>query len=157
MPLPADGLYNGSHDVPLSSIELLNQHGHMPLPPYIDRPDEGADQERYQTVYAREPGAVAAPTAGLHFDQPMLEHLQAMGVETGFVTLHVGAGTFQPVRVERVEDHPMHSERFRVEPTLVEQVAATRARGGRVQSSKSVFKGQTPFMAMARDVHCSHT
>ena len=115
-----------------TALEALERIGHVPLPPYIDRPDEGADQERYQTVYAREPGAVAAPTAGLHFDQPMLEHLQAMGVETGFVTLHVGAGTFQPVRVERVEDHPMHSERFRVEPTLVEQVAATRARGGRV-------------------------
>jgi len=112
-----------------TALEALERIGHVPLPPYIDRPDEGADQERYQTVYAREPGAVAAPTAGLHFDQPMLEQLRAMGVETGFVTLHVGAGTFQPVRVERVEDHPMHSERFRVEPTLVEQVAATRARG----------------------------
>ena len=79
-----------------TALEALERIGHVPLPPYIDRPDEGADQERYQTVYAREPGAVAAPTAGLHFDQPMLEQLQAMGVETGFVTLHVGAGTFQP-------------------------------------------------------------
>ena len=121
---------DGSRIVHLLGEERLQQLGVVPLPPYIHEPL--ADAERYQTVYSRLVGSVAAPTAGLHFDQPMLEQLQAMGVETGFVTLHVGAGTFQPVRVERVEDHPMHSERFRVEPTLVEQVAATRARGGRV-------------------------
>jgi len=115
-----------------SALDALERIGHVPLPPYIDRPDEAADQERYQTVYAREPGAVAAPTAGLHFDNAFLEQLSEQGVETGFVTLHVGAGTFQPVRVERVEDHPMHSERFRVDAGLVQQVADTRARGGRV-------------------------
>ncbi|WP_164243210.1 S-adenosylmethionine:tRNA ribosyltransferase-isomerase, partial [Stenotrophomonas maltophilia] len=79
-----------------------------PLPPYIDRPDDAADRERYQTVYARRAGAVAAPTAGLHFDEALLEAIRAKGVDTAFVTLHVGAGTFQPVRVERIEDHVMH-------------------------------------------------
>jgi len=115
-----------------SVLDALERIGHVPLPPYIDRPDEAADLERYQTVYAREPGAVAAPTAGLHFDQPFLEQLRGQGVDTGFATLHVGAGTFQPVRVDRVEDHHMHSERFRIPEALVEQVAAARARGGRV-------------------------
>ncbi|MBF5055718.1 S-adenosylmethionine--tRNA ribosyltransferase-isomerase [Alcanivorax sp. 521-1] len=115
-----------------SVLEALERVGHVPLPPYIDRPDEAADLERYQTVYAREPGAVAAPTAGLHFDEPFLEQLREQGVDTGFATLHVGAGTFQPVRVDRVEDHHMHSERFRIPEALVEQVAAARARGGRV-------------------------
>lgn len=115
-----------------SALAALERIGHVPLPPYIDRADEAADLERYQTVYAREPGAVAAPTAGLHFDPEMIETLRGQGVETGFVTLHVGAGTFQPVRVDRVEEHHMHSERFRVPEVLVEQVAATRARGSRV-------------------------
>ncbi len=115
-----------------SVLAALERIGHVPLPPYIDRPDEAADLERYQTVYAREPGAVAAPTAGLHFDPELIDSLRAQGVETGFVTLHVGAGTFQPVREDQVEDHHMHSERFRIPEALVEQVAATRARGGRV-------------------------
>ncbi|MEG1042968.1 MAG: tRNA preQ1(34) S-adenosylmethionine ribosyltransferase-isomerase QueA, partial [Pseudomonas sp.] len=91
-------------------LPLLDRVGHMPLPPYIDRPDEGADRERYQTVYAERAGAVAAPTAGLHFDEELLAKIAAKGVETAFVTLHVGAGTFQPVRVERIEDHHMHKE-----------------------------------------------
>lgn len=121
-------VFTGCHGV-LAALERI---GHVPLPPYIDRPDEAEDLERYQTVYAREPGAVAAPTAGLHFDPELIEQLRGQGVETGFATLHVGAGTFQPVRVERVEDHHMHSERFRIPEALVEQVAATRARGGRV-------------------------
>src|SRR5690606_4006166 len=86
-------------------LPLLNRVGHMPLPPYIDRPDEEADRERYQTVYAERVGAVAAPTAGLHFDDALLAAIRAKGVETAFVTLHVGAGTFQPVRVERIEEH----------------------------------------------------
>ena len=115
-----------------SLLDTLERMGHMPLPPYIDRPDEKADRERYQTVYARRPGAVAAPTAGLHFDEAMLEQLREAGVEQGFVTLHVGAGTFQPVRTEQVEEHRMHAERYEVPEALVEQVAATRARGGRV-------------------------
>lgn len=113
-------------------LPLLERIGHMPLPPYIDRPDEAADRERYQTVYAARAGAVAAPTAGLHFDQGMLAAIAEKGVETAFVTLHVGAGTFQPVRVERIEDHHMHSEWLEVGQDVVDAVAACRARGGRV-------------------------
>lgn len=111
---------------------LMASHGHMPLPPYIQRDDEGFDEERYQTVYADRPGAVAAPTAGLHFDQAMLDHLTAMGVRTARVTLHVGAGTFQPVRVSDTADHVMHSEWLEVSEEVVGQVAQTRSRGGRV-------------------------
>jgi S-adenosylmethionine:tRNA ribosyltransferase-isomerase len=115
-------------------LPLLERVGHMPLPPYIDRPDEDADRERYQTVYSDKgkAGAVAAPTAGLHFDEAMLQSLSEMGVERAFVTLHVGAGTFQPVRVERIEDHHMHSEWLEVSAAVVEAVAACKARGGRV-------------------------
>ena len=113
-------------------LEVLERIGHMPLPHYIDRPDEETDLERYQTVYAREPGAVAAPTAGLHFDEAMLETLRGAGIDTGFVTLHVGAGTFKPVRVENVEEHRMHRELYHLPEALVEQVLATRASGGRV-------------------------
>lgn len=113
-------------------LPLLERVGHMPLPPYIDRPDEDADRERYQTVYAERAGAVAAPTAGLHFDEALLESIRAKGVETAFVTLHVGAGTFQPVRVERIEDHHMHHEWLEVSQDVVDAVAACKARGGRV-------------------------
>lgn len=113
-------------------LELLERYGHMPLPPYIERADSGADRERYQTVYARRPGAVAAPTAGLHFDAPLLERLRARGIEFAQVTLHVGAGTFQPLRVERLEDHRMHAERVEVSVQVCEQVAAVKARGNRV-------------------------
>ncbi|MDO9617451.1 MAG: tRNA preQ1(34) S-adenosylmethionine ribosyltransferase-isomerase QueA [Pseudomonas sp.] len=113
-------------------LPLLERVGHMPLPPYIDRPDDAADRERYQTVYAARAGAVAAPTAGLHFDQALLASIAEMGVESAFVTLHVGAGTFQPVRVERIEDHHMHSEWLEVGQDVVDAVAACRARGGRV-------------------------
>ncbi|GAA5191027.1 tRNA preQ1(34) S-adenosylmethionine ribosyltransferase-isomerase QueA [Ferrimonas gelatinilytica] len=113
-------------------LSILDRIGHMPLPPYIDRPDEGSDRERYQTVYNRRPGAVAAPTAGLHFDEAMLAALAEKGVETAFVTLHVGAGTFQPVRVEKVEEHQMHSEFAEVGSDVVEAVRRTRERGGRV-------------------------
>ncbi|GHA23468.1 tRNA preQ1(34) S-adenosylmethionine ribosyltransferase-isomerase QueA [Oceanisphaera arctica] len=113
-------------------LEILDAVGHMPLPPYIDRPDTDADKERYQTVYNEKPGAVAAPTAGLHFDQPLLDALTAKGAELAFVTLHVGAGTFQPVRVEQVLEHKMHAEYIEVSPQVVAQIEATRARGGRV-------------------------
>lgn len=113
-------------------LHLLERLGHMPLPPYMERPDDAADRERYQTVYAREAGAVAAPTAGLHFDQELLDTLARKGVESAFVTLHVGAGTFQPVRVERVDEHVMHSEVVRVPPETADAIARTRARGGRV-------------------------
>ena len=115
-----------------SVFAILEAIGHMPLPPYIDRPDEQADKERYQTVYNAKPGAVAAPTAGLHFDKPLLAQLQAKGVELAFVTLHVGAGTFQPVRVDKIEDHHMHKEYVEVPEEVVAQIAATRQRGGRV-------------------------
>ncbi|WHZ20531.1 MAG: S-adenosylmethionine:tRNA ribosyltransferase-isomerase [Rhodanobacteraceae bacterium] len=112
--------------------KLLLRIGHMPLPPYIARPDDVRDSERYQTVYARQPGAVAAPTAGLHFDKPLLDALRARGVDFGYVTLHVGAGTFQPVREEKIEDHEMHREWLNVGAELVEKIHRTRARGGRV-------------------------
>jgi S-adenosylmethionine:tRNA ribosyltransferase-isomerase len=111
---------------------LLERIGHMPLPPYVDRPDESMDRERYQTVYAREAGAVAAPTAGLHFDDELLEQLQERGIEQTFVTLHVGAGTFQPVRVDSIADHVMHSEVVRVPQSAVAAVNTARAKGGRV-------------------------
>ena len=113
-------------------LPLLDKVGHMPLPPYIDRPDDTADRERYQTVYAEKAGAVAAPTAGLHFDKALLAQIEAMGVETAFVTLHVGAGTFQPVRVEKLEDHHMHKEWLEVSQDVVDAVQACKARGGRV-------------------------
>lgn len=113
-------------------LPLLDRVGHIPLPPYIDRPDDDADRERYQTVYAQRAGAVAAPTAGLHFNEALIEQLRASGVETAFVTLHVGAGTFQPVRVERLEDHHMHSEWLEVSDDVVQAVRSCRARGGRV-------------------------
>ena len=112
--------------------KLLLRIGHMPLPPYIARPDDARDSERYQTVYARNPGAVAAPTAGLHFDTPSLDALRARGVDFGYVTLHVGAGTFQPVREEEIEDHEMHREWLNVGAELVEKIRHARARGGRV-------------------------
>ncbi len=112
--------------------ELAEQYGKLPLPPYIEHPAEGADEARYQTVYAREPGAVAAPTAGLHFDEGMLDALRAQGVQTAFLTLHVGAGTYRPMRVDKIADHRMHSERFEIPAATAEAVAATRAAGGRV-------------------------
>lgn len=120
--------FNDERDV----FTILNAAGHMPLPPYIARPDEDADRELYQTVYSEKPGAVAAPTAGLHFDEPLLAALRAKGVEMAFVTLHVGAGTFQPVRVETIEDHVMHAEYAEVPQEVVDAVLACKARGKRV-------------------------
>jgi S-adenosylmethionine:tRNA ribosyltransferase-isomerase len=113
-------------------LELLEQYGHVPLPPYIQRADGDADREDYQTLWAAHPGAVAAPTAGLHFDRELLQALADKGIESAFVTLHVGAGTFQPVRVDRTEDHVMHAEQVQVDAAVCAAVAATRARGGRV-------------------------
>jgi len=112
--------------------KLLLRSGRIPLPPYIHREPGADDNERYQTVFARELGAVAAPTAGLHFDDALLETLRARGVEFGTVTLHVGAGTFQPMRTERLDEHVMHSEWLNVGAELCEKIAATRARGRRV-------------------------
>lgn len=111
---------------------VLEALGHMPLPPYIGRPDAAQDHERYQTVYARAPGAVAAPTAGLHFDRALLELLRARGIAQAFVTLHVGAGTFQPVRVDEIEQHRMHAEWIEVSAQVCQQVSETVRRGGRV-------------------------
>ena len=113
-------------------LERLERFGEVPLPPYIQRPAGAGDQARYQTVYARTPGAVAAPTAGLHFDEEVLERLAVRGIETARITLHVGAGTFRPVRAERVEDHRMHAEALDVPADAVAAIAAARARGGRV-------------------------
>ncbi len=115
-----------------SVLSILDDIGHMPLPPYIDRPDEESDRERYQTVYNEKPGAVAAPTAGLHFDENLLEQIKAKDVELAFVTLHVGAGTFQPVKVDEIADHIMHAEYVEVSDEVVQQIAKTKANGGRV-------------------------
>lgn len=112
--------------------ELLEQNGHLPLPPYIERAADDEDDSRYQTVYAKYQGAVAAPTAGLHFTDELLQRLKEKGVETAEVTLHVGAGTFQPVRVEKIEEHKMHSEWFEVPSETVAAVEAAKARGNRV-------------------------
>lgn len=116
-----------------TALDLVEEYGHMPLPPYIERAqDVEQDKERYQTVYSQKPGAVAAPTAGLHFDNALMEDIKAKGVDIGFVTLHVGAGTFKPVQVDDIAEHVMHSEYLEVEPGLVEQVERARKNGGRV-------------------------
>ena len=115
-----------------SVLDILAAHGDVPLPPYITHAPDADDESRYQTVYAREPGAVAAPTAGLHFDAAILSALSARGVSSAFVTLHVGAGTFQPVRADDVSAHVMHSEWYSIPEATVSAVASARARGGRV-------------------------
>jgi len=149
IPVPGSRIVVG-HDVTLVvkdrtgdmfTLELVGEHtvmsvmeelGHVPLPSYIKRADTSADRERYQTIYARYPGAVAAPTAGLHFTEEMLHTITGRGIRTGFLTLHVGAGTFQPVRAENLMDHRMHKEHFVVSPELCAEVEAARGRGGRV-------------------------
>ncbi|MEJ5207031.1 tRNA preQ1(34) S-adenosylmethionine ribosyltransferase-isomerase QueA [Denitratimonas sp. CY0512] len=128
--------------------KVLLRSGRMPLPPYMTREPDAADAERYQTVFAREPGAVAAPTAGLHFDEPLLAALRARGVGFGHVTLHVGAGTFQPMRAEHFHEHVMHSEWLNVGAALCEQIAATRAAGGRV-----IAVGTTVVRALESSFH----
>jgi len=117
---------------PALVLEVLDRYGRLPLPPYITHAPTEEDETRYQTVYASEPGAVAAPTAGLHFDEAMLATLAAQGIRSARVTLHVGAGTFQPVRVDDVTEHKMHSERYTLPQATVAAIAETRARGGRV-------------------------
>jgi len=114
------------------AVEVLEGIGHMPLPPYIEREEGANDRERYQTIYAEHPGAVAAPTAGLHFDDEVMQQLAARGIKTAFVTLHVGAGTFQPVRVDNIEDHQMHHEYLEVSEAVCNEIRHTRAGGGRV-------------------------
>ncbi|HAR79894.1 MAG TPA: tRNA preQ1(34) S-adenosylmethionine ribosyltransferase-isomerase QueA [Succinivibrionaceae bacterium] len=115
-----------------SILDMLNVAGHIPLPPYIDRPDEPIDRERYQTVYSKNPGAVAAPTAGLHFDEEQLKELKTMGVEQAFVTLHVGAGTFQPVREDDIKNHHMHSEFVHLSEEVANKVIETHKNHHRV-------------------------
>jgi S-adenosylmethionine:tRNA ribosyltransferase-isomerase len=115
-------------------LELLERHGTLPLPPYINHAPDGEDEQRYQTIFATEPGAVAAPTAGLHFDESLIEALREKGVRIAYVTLHVGAGTFQPVRVENLADHVMHSEWYHVPRKTVAAVEQARARGARISA-----------------------
>jgi S-adenosylmethionine:tRNA ribosyltransferase-isomerase len=113
-------------------LDILDKIGHIPLPPYIDRSDEAVDKERYQTVFAKHKGAVAAPTAGLHFDESLLAELKNKSIQTAFITLHVGAGTFQPIRVDKIEDHKMHVEYINVTEEVCEQIKITKQSGGRV-------------------------
>jgi S-adenosylmethionine:tRNA ribosyltransferase-isomerase len=127
-----DTLFELSFPAAETALAVLERIGHMPLPPYIDREDVAQDRERYQTVYGRKQGAVAAPTAGLHFDDALLEQLQEKGVQIAFVTLHVGAGTFQPVRVDNITEHVMHSEVMEVSEEICRLVVATKAAGKRV-------------------------
>jgi S-adenosylmethionine:tRNA ribosyltransferase-isomerase len=127
-----DDLYELSFHGSQSVIEVLEAIGHIPLPPYINRPDEEMDKERYQTIYANRKGAVAAPTAGLHFDQAILDRLTERGIQQAFVTLHVGAGTFQPVRVDDLSQHIMHSEYAEISAEVCELVRQTKANGKRV-------------------------
>jgi S-adenosylmethionine:tRNA ribosyltransferase-isomerase len=125
-----EGFFNLTFSLPV--MELAEGSGHMPLPPYIKRDDEPADRERYQTVYGNKKGAVAAPTAGLHFDDALIQAIKGKGVETAMVTLHVGAGTFQPVRTDIIEEHEMHAEYLEVSTEVCEQVRRCKGRGGRV-------------------------
>lgn len=127
-----DALFIVEFPVGAPVIDTLERIGHMPLPPYIDRADEDSDKERYQTVYSQHKGAVAAPTAGLHFDEEMLAALAEKGVKTAFVTLHVGAGTFQPVRVSNIKEHKMHAEYMVVDQAVCDAVNETKAAGKRV-------------------------
>jgi len=126
----SDDLYDLSFEQPV--LDALDQYGEVPLPPYIKHSADDSDAQRYQTVYAKVPGAVAAPTAGLHFDEHVLTLLQARGVQSCFVTLHVGAGTFQPVRDNDLSKHIMHSEWYTLPPETVQAVAKARQQGGRV-------------------------
>lgn len=127
-----DTLFEWQFQSEESALSVLDRIGHMPLPPYIDRADVASDRERYQTVYGRKQGAVAAPTAGLHFDELMLDQLRAKGVNIAFVTLHVGAGTFQPVRADNVTEHQMHSEVMDLSAEVCDLVRSTKAAGNRV-------------------------
>ncbi|WP_153101297.1 tRNA preQ1(34) S-adenosylmethionine ribosyltransferase-isomerase QueA [Paraburkholderia hayleyella] len=138
---------------PRACLPLIEQYGRLPLPPYIAHDPNAVDETRYQTVFAQNPGAVAAPTAGLHFDSALLDQLDARGVKRATLTLHVGAGTFQPVRTENLAEHTMHSEWYQLPAALVDQIAATRARGKRV-----IAVGTTAMRALeaaARDAEAA--
>lgn len=127
-----DDLYELRVEDARSVLEVIEEIGEIPLPPYFQREPDENDKTRYQTVYAKQKGSVAAPTAGLHFDDQMMQELRAKGIETAYLTLHVGAGTFAPVRVEHIEQHRMHPEYLEVSAAVCEQVKKTKARGGRV-------------------------
>ena len=129
-------------------FELLERHGKLPLPPYIQRAAGDDDESRYQTVFARSPGSVAAPTAGLHFDEATLAQVRARGAQCAWLTLHVGAGTFQPVRVDNLDEHRMHRERYFIPPQTVDAIARTRAAGGRV-----IAVGTTSLRALEAAAH----
>lgn len=129
-------------------FELLERHGKLPLPPYIQRAAGDDDESRYQTVFARTPGSVAAPTAGLHFDEATLAQVRARGAQCAWLTLHVGAGTFQPVRVDNLDEHRMHRERYFIPPETVDAIARTRAAGGRV-----IAVGTTSLRALEAAAH----
>jgi S-adenosylmethionine:tRNA ribosyltransferase-isomerase len=138
---------------PQDCLTLIEQYGRLPLPPYIEHDPDATDETRYQTVFAQNPGAVAAPTAGLHFDEALLARMDERGVERATLTLHVGAGTFQPVRVEDLSEHKMHSEWYQLPQTLVDKIAATKARGNRV-----IAVGTTSMRALeaaARDAEAA--
>jgi S-adenosylmethionine:tRNA ribosyltransferase-isomerase len=126
-----DGIYKVNFESD-SILNVLNEIGHIPLPPYINREDSKEDQSRYQTVYAKNDGAVAAPTAGLHFDEMLLSSLENQGINHTFVTLHVGAGTFQPVKVEDIESHKMHSEYYEISTETIDKIEQAKALGGRI-------------------------
>ena len=126
-----DGIYKVNFESD-SILNILNKIGHIPLPPYINRDDSKEDQSRYQTVYAKNDGAVAAPTAGLHFDEMLLSSLENQGINHTFVTLHVGAGTFQPVKVEDIESHKMHSEYYEISTETIDKIEQAKALGGRI-------------------------
>jgi S-adenosylmethionine:tRNA ribosyltransferase-isomerase len=133
-------------------LDCLNEVGHVPLPPYIERGDKKEDLSRYQTVYAQNDGAVAAPTAGLHFDEALLARLQKQGIEHTFVTLHVGAGTFQPVKVDNIKDHHMHSEVYQVSAEAAEKIKQTRVKGGRIVAVGTTAVRTLESMALKGEV-----
>ena len=138
--------------LPGEAMETIEAHGRLPLPPYIARAAVAPDETRYQTVYARETGSVAAPTAGLHFDEDLLAKVRAQGVTIAYVTLHVGAGTFQPVRTQTLAEHHMHTERYTVSPATAEAIAETKARGGRVIAVGTTTLRALESAATGRDV-----
>lgn len=146
-----DDLFRLRYDGAEGVMALLQRAGQLPLPPYITHTPDQADAERYQTVFARAPGAVAAPTAGLHFDAPLLERLRDRGVETATLTLHVGAGTFQPVRSDDLAEHRMHAEHYRIDADLCAAIAATRERGGRVVAVGTTVNRALESAALAQD------
>lgn len=136
--------------------QVLDSAGHMPLPPYIKREDTLEDQTRYQSVFADQPGAAAAPTASLHFDQELLDTIHNQGIETGFITLHVGAGTFQPIRVDKLADHVMHSERVEVNAGIVEKIRQTKARNGRIIAAGTTVMRALESASLQGDIHPLH-